>query len=1380
MRATHLITLVVAMVTAFVSPTSLAQTVFTSNTTINDGDFAYDGQDITIRGCTVTINGDHAFRSIIVEPNASSVAGVLTHAAHFSNGVINGVKLTVSQGVTIATNARIDTSARGQLPADGAGAGVSGVWAGGAGHGGAGRDAGIATAGGDCHGSWSSPSELGSGGGNDTNVGGTTGGAGGGAIVLIVGATLTVDGSLVADGQVYQGAEAGGGAGGSINVRCETLAGAGVISAVGGNAGVGGSGGGGRIALTYGASTFVGTISARGGSNAYGIGGAGTVYLKPFSGLGTIILDNSGTVGEGTEFTGVQVLDANLIARAGGMLSHKHGDGGVQLTFSGDVTVETGGYISASFRGYTATLGPGAGASAVWAGGAGFGGAGRDAGIGTAGGDCYGSVTEPVDLGSGGGNDSNIGGTTGGSGGGALAVIAGGTLRVDGVASADGQDSLGHEAGGGSGGSLRFRCAAFAGSGTLRARGGNAGSGGSGGGGRISVTFGTSTFNGVTDARGGDNAYGRGGAGTVYLKPTVGLGTLLIDNFGSAGEGTEFTGHQSYSVNLISRRGGMVSHKHADGSLELSIDGDVTVESDGLISADFRGYPADTGPGAAVVGVWAGGAGHGGAGRDSGNQTPGGDCYGSVTSPVMFGSGGANDANIAGTTAGAGGGAFTLTAGGTLTVNGVISSNGRDYLANEAGAGSGGSVRLQCGTLAGSGTIAARGGNAGVGGSGGGGRIAVGFDSSAYTGSFDARGGTNAYGRAGAGTVYLKPSAGLGTLIVDNFGTAGEGTEFSGVNSFDANLISRGGGIVTHKHADPGLDLTFAGDVTVDLDGLISVSFRGHPAGSGPGAGTAGTLGGGAGHGGAGRDSGNGVPGGDCYGSITDPVDFGSGGANDTNVGSTTAGAGGGSLSLHVGGDLTVNGVISADGQTFLANEAGAGSGGSVRMWCANFGGSGTVSARGGDGGAGGSGGGGRIAINYDSSDFAGSLNARGGNNSYGRAGAGTIYLKPASELGTMIVDNFGTPGEGTELSGLVPMDGNVLVRGSGLLTHKHGDTAGLTLDVLGDITVEPTGVLGAPARGYAGNTGPGVGALGTQGGGGGYGGQGRAAGSGTPGGATYGLASYPDWLGSGGGNDSNVAGTTAGAGGGKVHLLVGGVLTVDGSIDVTGGTYLANEAGAGSGGSIYALATEIRGSGVITARGGNAGAGGSGGGGRIALYSCTQLLPLANISVLGGSNIYGTASPGSLEQGSSTITIFLQPDSATYSGGDEVSLVVDAIGDGALSYQWRREGVAIVDGGRFHGAQTTQLTISPIDCADGGTYDCIVTDDCGSFPTIPAEISVVAPSDYDHSGFVDTDDYSAFVFDFELGVDAADFDKSGFVDTDDFTAFVLAFEAGC
>lgn len=52
--------------------------------------------------------------------------------------------------------------------------------------------------------------------------------------------------------------------------------------------------------------------------------------------------------------------------------------------------------------------------------------------------------------------------------------------------------------------------------------------------------------------------------------------------------------------------------------------------------------------------------------------------------------------------------------------------------------------------------------------------------------------------------------------------------------------------------------------------------------------------------------------------------------------------------------------------------------------------------------------------------------------------------------------------------------------------------------------------------------------------------------------------------------------------------------------------------------------------------------------------------------------------------------------------------------------------------------------------------------------------------SDFDASGFSDTDDFDAFVRAYEAGDFTADVDGTGFVDTDDFDFFVLAFEGGC
>ncbi len=53
-------------------------------------------------------------------------------------------------------------------------------------------------------------------------------------------------------------------------------------------------------------------------------------------------------------------------------------------------------------------------------------------------------------------------------------------------------------------------------------------------------------------------------------------------------------------------------------------------------------------------------------------------------------------------------------------------------------------------------------------------------------------------------------------------------------------------------------------------------------------------------------------------------------------------------------------------------------------------------------------------------------------------------------------------------------------------------------------------------------------------------------------------------------------------------------------------------------------------------------------------------------------------------------------------------------------------------------------------------------------------------PADTDHNGYVDTDDYDAFVALFEAGDPRADIDATGFVDLEDFTLFVQHFESGC
>jgi hypothetical protein len=217
-----------------------------------------------------------------------------------------------------------------------------------------------------------------------------------------------------------------------------------------------------------------------------------------------------------------------------------------------------------------------------------------------------------------------------------------------------------------------------------------------------------------------------------------------------------------------------------------------------------------------------------------------------------------------------------------------------------------------------------------------------------------------------------------------------------------------------------GLRLTVTGDVFVAQSGSINADGKGYGGGAGAGAGRAAgnpLSGSGAGHGGYGGQSaalgGTGV----SYDSIQQPVALGSGGGSGY---SGVGGTGGGSVMLVVGGNLRVDGAVSANGANGTNNRSGGGSGGSIWLTCQNLSGTGVLSANGGAGepSQGGGGAGGRISLQFAANTFSGLTPARGGNG-YSRGGAGTVYTRANSQsAGRVLVDNGGKSGMSTQLSG--------------------------------------------------------------------------------------------------------------------------------------------------------------------------------------------------------------------------------------------------------------------------------------------------------------------------------------------------------------------------
>ncbi len=926
---------------------------------------------------------------------------------------------------------------------------------GGAGHGGYGANStGNYAVGGNTYDSMTSPTSPGSGGGNYSPY--SAGGSGGGTIRFTVTGTLQMDGTVSANGGNGSGTGGGGGSGGSLWLAVGTLSGAGSITANGGSGAdsVGGGGGGGIIYISCNNNLFAGNASAYGGSGA-NWGGAGTVLIQSYGQNGQLILDNGGNAGTDTPLQSVSSTDLILHNGAIGLISGPLTFGNLLVSSNAwllmtnsnytvnlsSATIQAGGGIIADAFGYAAGQGPGAGQyyynnSTYPCGGAGHGGCGANStGNYAAGGNTYDSTTSPSSPGSGGGNYSSI--SVGGAGGGSIRLNVSGILEADGRISANGGNGSGSGGGGGSGGNIWLTVGTLSGAGSITANGGNGAdaNGGGGGGGRIAITYNNNSFTGPVSAYGGGGA-NWGGAGTVYLKTnSQSYGQLILNNGGNTGTNTTFNASSidlsvtggaigqgppgGWSVrNLQISTNSVLTTVASTSAQTVSVTGNATINSGGAISVDGTGSGASSGIGAGATssGSIEGGGGHGGFG--AANPSGYGGAYDSIQSPGIAGSSGGNGSGSSiAPRGGAGGGALRLAVTGILAVSGSVSANGKNGDINSGG-GSGGSLWITAGTLAGSGTISANGGSGnGLGGGGGGGRIALGYTTSAFTGPVSACGGSG-YANGGAGTIYTKANnQSVGQLLVDNGGLSGTNTPLSSAygppaspfnltvgdgavvcpqSSFPvlSNLNVTAGGLFITSSGQSNLDLMVLQNVDIATGGVIAVDAKGFAQASGPGAGqSAGGSGSGAGYGGLGGASATAAPGGTNYGSAQQPVDQGSGGGFGS--GPLYGGSeGGGAIRLNVGGVLTVDGQISANGDWGIQDNSGGGSGGSIWVTAGTLVGNGQITADGGEGElyGGGGGAGGRIALYSHVNVFAGLVSVFGGEGDFQGANGSIFY----------------------------------------------------------------------------------------------------------------------------------------------------------------------------------------------------------------------------------------------------------------------------------------------------------------------------------------------------------------------------------------------------
>jgi len=309
---------------------------------------------------------------IVIDQNTIWTEGTYTYEnVHITNGAtltFDGKVTLNAQNLTIDPASSISADGKGHGPCNGPGAGDTKVrsvqgfmwWdtfinGGGGGYGGKGGDGGDGAIGGPAYGSFTEPEDLGSGGGTIyySNVA-WNGGAGGGAIRITAG-TLTVAGSISANGNNgtdWSGGGinwtyiwGGGGSGGSIYLTTSALTGSGPITANGGD-GAGGGGAGGRIAIYYNASTFNGNISANGGTGSQP-GEDGTALIN------TQLLNASSTAADLSEKSASQAtLIETLISQKAVMndvIVSGDMNGVIDFTDFEIVSVETGPFTGKGF-----------------------------------------------------------------------------------------------------------------------------------------------------------------------------------------------------------------------------------------------------------------------------------------------------------------------------------------------------------------------------------------------------------------------------------------------------------------------------------------------------------------------------------------------------------------------------------------------------------------------------------------------------------------------------------------------------------------------------------------------------------------------------------------------------------------------------------------------------------------------------------------------------------------------------------------------------------------------------------------------------------------------------------------------------------------------
>lgn len=138
------------------------------------------------------------------------------------------------------------------------------------------------------------------------------------------------------------------------------------------------------------------------------------------------------------------------------------------------------------------------------------------------------------------------------------------------------------------------------------------------------------------------------------------------------------------------------------------------------------------------------------------------------------------------------------------------------------------------------------------------------------------------------------------------------------------------------------------------------------------------------------------------------------------------------------------------------------------------------------------------------------------------------------------------------------------------------------------------------------------------------------------------------------------------------------------------------------------------------------------------------------------------------------------QPVAPTVRVGASVTLDAAALVEGfGATYQWRRNGSPLADGGGISGSRTAMLSIHRVSTADAGSYDLLVTASCGNMLSAAAVVTVACDADRNADGQVTSEDLLDFVQAFLLGRVVGDANRDFQVTLQDLFDFLDAYFRG-